>query len=171
MQTITKYTDPTRHSAQEWKDKATECARRSAESWERSDTDGFLSQWASDSMAHFYRDLAEVAATGGRRDLPWLFDAKTGLPLDEGSWRWVQTRYGSSVAIGDRPNTLWFRPSQARKGAVREANDRAKGFVWGVVACDVVLYQYGTTVLMTGYAAKIGAELTVVSVGGYTDHT
>ena len=73
------------------------------------------------------------------------------------------------MAIGDQPNTVWFRPSHASNGARREANDRAKDFVWGVVECEVLLYQYGTTVLMTGYQRKRGAQLSVVSVGGYAD--
>lgn len=160
-----KYTDPAQRSAAERDGMAAQCARRSQESWERSDTDGFLSQWASDSMAMFYRNVATVAANGGRCRIPWLFDASSGMPVDE--WRWVQGRYGSSVAIGDRSSTVWFHPSQARDGVRREANDRAKGFVWGVVECEVVLYQFGTTALLTGYERKRGADLTVVDVGGY----
>lgn len=120
-------------------------------------------------MAHFYRDLAAVAANGNRRHMPWLFDAATEEPLDLGSWRWVKTRFGHAVAIGtgDRADTVWFRPSQAVDPAVREARDRQKGFVWGVVDAEVVLYQFGDIVLMTGYEAKHGTDLTVITVGGY----
>lgn len=165
---ISKYTNPAIHTADEWNAMAADAVRRSHESWERSDTDGALSQWASDSICHFYRDLAAVAANGNRRHIPWLFNATTGQPLDHGSWRWVQSRFGDSIAIGDRPDTVWFRPSQASDPAVREARDREKGFVWGVVDAEVVLYQFGDVVLMTGYEARRGAELTVITVGDYS---
>lgn len=164
---ISKYTNPANHTADEWNAMAAAAVRRSHDSWEHSDTDGALTQWASDSMAHFYRDLAAVAANGNRRHIPWLFDALTNLPLELGAWRWVKTRFGHNVAVGERPDTVWFRPSQAADPAVREARDRDKGFVWGVVDAEVVLYQFGELVLMTGYEAKHGTDLTVITVGDY----
>lgn len=164
---VSKYTNPALHTADEWKAMAAAAVRRSQQSWENSDTDGALTQWANDAMARFYGDLAAVAANGNRRQIPWLFDAATDLPLDLGSWRWVKTRFGHDVAIGERPDTVWFRPSQAADPAVREARDRAKGFVWGVVDAEVVLYQFGDVALMTGYDAKHGTDLTVITVGGY----
>ena len=160
-----KYIDPRQHSAQEWEALAVQCARRSQESWERSDTDGCLSQWANDAMCHLYRDASKVAANGNKREIAWLFDANTGQPVED--WRWVETRYGSSVAIGERPDTVWFRPSCARDEARREAADRAKGFVFGRVECEVLLFQFGQNVLLTGYRRRRGAALSVVSVGGY----
>lgn len=53
------------HTAAEYTAMAEDCIRREQESWERSDTDGFLSQWASNSMARTYRTLARLAANGG----------------------------------------------------------------------------------------------------------
>jgi len=59
----------------EWRASAAECSRRSQESWERSDTDGFLSQWASDLSAQLYEAKARIAEAGGTAEFPALFDS------------------------------------------------------------------------------------------------
>lgn len=160
------FTDPAARTPEEWTAMADECAARSGESWERSDTDGHLSQWANDGARRLYRAAAAIARCGNKHRIPWLFNAVTNEPLGDGQWRWVEGRYGPTVAIGQSPETVWFRPSKARDAARREAGDRSKGYVWGVIECEVLLYQYGTA-LQLGYRRKSGAEATVVSVGNY----
>lgn len=57
----------------------TEAARHeqsAADSWERSDTDGFLSQWADGLNAQMHRLAADIAENGGKHEFVGLFDAK-----------------------------------------------------------------------------------------------
>jgi hypothetical protein len=53
---------------------AKECLRRVEESWERSDTDGFLSQWANDITARLDRQKIEILKNGGYAQFPVLCD-------------------------------------------------------------------------------------------------
>jgi hypothetical protein len=53
---------------------AAECERRSEESFQRSDTDGFLSQWASDISAQQYRRQAQIAEHGGKAMFTGLYE-------------------------------------------------------------------------------------------------
>lgn len=48
------------------------------ESFDRCDTDGFLSQWASGLHSNLYQTLAELAEAGWVSEFPGLFNAKTG---------------------------------------------------------------------------------------------
>lgn len=70
---------------------AEESAKRSHqashESWERSDTDGFLSQWASDSMAREYHAKAQWARDHG-------YTVETALALLDGTIAAVGVRDG-----------------------------------------------------------------------------
>ena len=47
-----------------WEKEAENCERRRQESWERSDDDGFLSQWANQEMAARYLRAASIARNG-----------------------------------------------------------------------------------------------------------
>lgn len=130
---------PTDHTPEEWRELARESWRRRNESWERSDTDGFLSQWANEQLASHYEDVAQVAEAGGKFD----FTALTDL---DGNWidaRYVETRYGWSWVWDDADGTThWFRESSARSGERRRKYAESKGvrvvlkrqdavYVWG----------------------------------------
>lgn len=58
--------------------RAADCRQRSAESWERSDTDGCVTQWCSDLSARLYERQAEILEAGGLAEFPALFDVVTG---------------------------------------------------------------------------------------------
>lgn len=60
--------------ADKLREKAREAYRRSAESFERSDTDGFLSQWASDLTGRKYQIEAELVENGGKSEFRGLFN-------------------------------------------------------------------------------------------------
>lgn len=122
-----------------FRQRAADCRHRSAESWERSDTDGFLSQWASDSMARHYDLCAELCDTQGEREMNALFDLDGNLV----STRIIDTQYGSAwltteehVKSGGRQ---FVNPSHARKGVTRYRNLKAKGYTIGtiLVRCGV----------------------------------
>ena len=154
---------PDQHTAEEWRGMAKRKVEAVEDSWERSDTDGFLSQWAGSQMSSMYHELAKVAENGGRAEIPWLFDAEGNLIED---WGWVKTRYGGSIRVGRGDDVKWFNPSHAKKGADRLARDRAKGFTMGLVETEVVLHFVGEVTLGVGYLRKNGAELKVISAVG-----
>lgn len=63
-------------TAAELRQQAADCRQRSAESWERSDTDGFLSQWASDLSARLYESQASILENGGLSTFWGLYDSE-----------------------------------------------------------------------------------------------
>lgn len=113
---------PMDHTPDEWRAMARDRRRSEQESFDRSDTDGFLSQWASALTARLYDLCADVATQGG----VWAFDAlaDTAGNVIEGA-RYVKTRYGWSWVT---PDGQWFTPSRTRDAAVARARNLAKGF-------------------------------------------
>lgn len=65
-------------SASEHRAAARELDRKAEESFERSDTDGFLSQWALGIGAQEHRLAADIAEAGGTWTFRGLFDRATG---------------------------------------------------------------------------------------------
>lgn len=121
------------HTAAEWRQMATDAVKRSQESWERSDTDGFLSQWASDTMARRYNTIADVADNNG------MIEVMAAFTLD-GTFASADMRegqYGAYFLIPDavakETGTRFFSPSNARKEKTRKANNAKKGFTTGTV--------------------------------------
>lgn len=118
-------------TAEQWDDEAAECVRSEADSWERSDTDGFLTQWASIRMAGHYRFCAQIARDGGVIECPALFT--TSGVLIEGA-RHVETRYGWAwVYDTDDGLTVWVNESKARTPEKRQAAMQRKGYDLGTV--------------------------------------
>lgn len=70
--------------------------RARQESWERSDTDGFLSQWASGITAAERRMAADLIEAGGTHGFGVLVDATTGAIVPS---RIIDTRYGPKWAV------------------------------------------------------------------------
>lgn len=56
--------------------------QRREESFNRCDTDGFVSQWANGITAQLKRANAEIADNGGLAEFPCLLDATTGARVD-----------------------------------------------------------------------------------------
>jgi hypothetical protein len=65
-------------TAQQLREQAAQHERDAQESWERSDTDGFLSQWASGINAQLKRRQAEIVEADGIQTFPGLYDRATG---------------------------------------------------------------------------------------------
>lgn len=81
-----------------------ELARRAEqtaqESWDRSDTDGFASQWANSLSAQKHRLQAEIDDNGGMAEFPALADLNGDLiPA-----KLVSTRYGSAWGVLSDPD-------------------------------------------------------------------
>jgi hypothetical protein len=81
--------DNAMNTATEYRKAAEECRNRSRESWERSDTDGFLSQWASDHTARLYDTRAEILENDGLAEFVGLYDGDRRVKA-----RLISTKYG-----------------------------------------------------------------------------
>lgn len=108
-------------------------ARQSAsDSWERCDTDGFLSQWASGLTAQRLELQARITRLGGRDRFRALLDATTGELV---AAKLVQTRFGSVWGLLSDPDDphspfrSWVSRSRAQDPAKRAATMRTKGYV------------------------------------------
>jgi len=67
-----------------------------AESFDRCDTDGFVSHWAGDLNARLYDTKADLAEAGGVAPFPALVDATTGEWVPS---KLIDGRYGTCWAI------------------------------------------------------------------------
>lgn len=121
-------------TAEQWREQARQSAERRAESWERSDTDGFMSQWASGLMSLEYELCADLAEAGGLTTTTALFDAETGevasTHLHDGQWgmAWVLNDAAAAKA-GKR----FIAESKAATTQKRHAAMVKKGYTVGVV--------------------------------------
>jgi hypothetical protein len=122
--------DAERHRRQ-----AAELERKAQESYERSDTDGFVSQWASGMNAQLLRRQAEIDDAQGQ----WEFE-RTVLERLDGQpvvARHVHTRYGDKWRIDATDEWLPYQPkrvSTLAKYGYREVHEReiapAKAMHW-----------------------------------------
>ncbi|MFE7461632.1 hypothetical protein ACWFMI_23725 [Nocardiopsis terrae] len=98
------------------------------DSFQRCDTDGALSQWASGVEAERLRLEADIREAGGRWVFPALFDLDGALvPAKQ-----IQTRHGMRWALldPDHPEGRfigWFGESQAATSRARKDSDAARG--------------------------------------------
>ena len=83
-------------TATAYREQAQAARQAAADSWERSDTDGFVSQWASGLTAREYDLKADLAERGG---LDAFYDAVIDADGNAAPARLVETRYGTKVAI------------------------------------------------------------------------
>lgn len=114
---------------------AAERDRAAAESFERSDTDGFLSQWASGLTAQKLRAEADLVEAGGLVTAEALFDlagnvASTHLHYGQYGPAWVLDDEHTDANGGRR----FVNESRARSGAKRHAAMLAKGYTVGLVS-------------------------------------
>jgi len=124
---------------------ATNSARARSESIERSDTDGFLSQWASGLSAQESSAKAELAAAAGMVETQALFlldgtVASTHETRGQYGYSWVLNDTAAE-ALGRR----FLSTSGARKGQRRYDADRSKGVTLG-------------TIRVPGYVTMSGAD-------------
>jgi hypothetical protein len=127
-------------TAAEWRAMAIRNRRESAESFERCDTDGFLTQWAHDVTAREYEAKAELAENNGYWDFLALFDLEGNRIYAEN----VDGTYGPVWRVFDpetKDTIRWITDSSARKASTREANNAKKGFRFGRVRAQAVCRQ------------------------------
>lgn len=130
-------------TAEEWRAKAAAAENNAAESFERCDTDGFVTQWASGVTASQYRLQAEITENGGW-ELQALFDLDGNLLAAKE----LETAYGWSWGIleNDDPSSRivkWFNPSKAATPEKRRVNNAKKGIYVGTIKTDKVKAELG----------------------------
>jgi hypothetical protein len=132
-------------TAEEWRGMASGNYKRAAESFERCDTDGFLSQWASNTVAREYELKAELADQGGMDTFRALFDLEGNRVYAHE----VETQFGYSWRLFDKETkeTLgWFNESKAQKAETAVKNNAKKGFYVGAVKCEARVLSGGNNV-------------------------
>jgi hypothetical protein len=105
-------------TAEQFRAEAAAHRQDARDSWERSDTDGFLSQWASGINARMADDQAKLAEAGGIATFE-----RTILVTLEGEAtdaRRVETRYGTKWRLDSTDQWLAYMPERestlAKKG-------------------------------------------------------
>lgn len=83
-------------NAEEHKKKAAECDQRVADSFERSDTDGFLSQWANGLTAQKHRMQAEILENDGMYRFVGLYNGDVRVKA-----KLISTKYGTCWLLRD----------------------------------------------------------------------
>lgn len=120
--------------AEKMRDEAKRCRQSAYESYERCDTDGFLSQWASGQMAAKYDWAAQLADKQGVHEAMALFDAETGEVAStlqkSGQWGlyWVL-----NDAAAEKLGKRFVNQSKASKGATFKRNMRKHGVTVGLI--------------------------------------
>lgn len=148
MTTIAPKTAPSEFAgktADQWKRLAKDARKESLDSFRRSDTDGFLSQWANDTMAHRYDRCADVARDSGTMEVRALFD----LDGNHVPARQIDTPYGGAWLILDPENPSgrglgFFNESNAQAEDRRRKNNARKGYYIGAVRVTAYLDKTGS---------------------------
>lgn len=128
-------------------DKAIDHDRKAAESFDRCDTDGFLTQWSHGILAGEARLQARIDANGGVLGFPALFDLNGNLVAA----KLISGNYGLvwGVLESDDPRSRvvqWVNRSNASTAVARNRNLAKKGFTEGRVLapCRATLAGGGT---------------------------
>jgi hypothetical protein len=122
-------------TAEECRAKAAACEQEAYDSFERCDTDGFVSQWANDLSAQKYRQQAYIEENGG----VWTFRAVFDLEGNLVAAKEIRTRTGDycwGILDSDDPNgnfTGFFWQSWANNPKVQDRNNAKKGYAVGRV--------------------------------------
>jgi hypothetical protein len=137
-------------TAEDHRAAAAESARRRAESYDRCDTDGFVSQWASGLLDQEHQAWADLLDNGGKTRMRVLMNldgtvASTHLGYGKYGAYWVlndaaATRYGKR----------FFSESEAGSAARRRKTHAAKGFTFGTIEVDGYVTTSGSGTGLSG---------------------
>lgn len=145
-------------TAAQYRAAAQKSRERVSESWQRSDTDGFMSQWAGDLTAQMYELQAKILDEGGTAEFPALFDLDGNLiaaKLVSTYDKYTHSHVSKwAILASDNPDSEvleWIKLSNAQDEERRIANNAKKGYYEGIVIAPAA-------------ADMIGANKTSVSV-------
>lgn len=116
---------------QQLRDEAKAARKRAYESFIECDTDGFLSQWASNITADELEMQADLLEKDNLHEFTALFDSVTGDLIPDA--REVETRFGWAWVHKVDGRSQWFNPSKAKDPEVRRRNNAKKGYYLGRV--------------------------------------
>lgn len=121
------------------------------DSFDRSDTDGFLSQWAGHLSSQANSMKARLAENGNRAEFPAIFDLEGNLVPA----KYIRTVYGWTWALlsSEDPTssfTGFFKPSEAKSDNVRVNNDAKKGYYVGRVLAPAAVGTSGSGYGLSG---------------------
>jgi hypothetical protein len=139
-------------TADEYRELARKFYAARQESWERSDTDGFVSQWASGLTAQQYSLSAQLADADGATEACALFDLEGNLVPSVHGWG----EYGEYFIVLDndeRGCRRFFNPSKARNEATARKNNAAKGFYVGTATVPAKVEIVGGGTGLSGAAS------------------
>jgi hypothetical protein len=136
-------------SAADYRTEAANHRAAAQDSFDRCDTDGFVSQWASGLSAQEADLKAHLAENDGRTEVPALFDLDGNLVAA----KLTNTRYGMAWGLlsSDDPRSRfvgWFNPSKAQKGS--RARDAKKGYYVGYVMAKATAKIVGSGTGLSG---------------------
>lgn len=153
---------------------AKESRQRAYESFERCDTDGFLSQNASEVMARVYEAQANLADNGGMMEMVALFNLDGTIASThnaQGQWGWYWVLNDEAAA---RFGKRFYNESSASKGKTRRANNAKKGFSMGTIKvkgyADVSANGMGAVVLPVVECLKNGDYEIVSADSDHADY-
>ena len=134
---------PADRTGEQWKIIAHECRISETESFDRCDTDGFMSQWALQRMNARYLDMARIADNGGTIETHAVFDLDGNLVTMERR----EGDYGPYWFIPQNEGKArYFNESEAEKFTTRRRNNEKKGYRIGSVRVKVDMGEYDYTV-------------------------
>lgn len=117
-------------TADQHREQAALARQNAADSWDRSDTDGFVSQWASGINARVHDANARIAENGGTAEFAALADLDGNLVPA----KLISTRYGMSWGVLSDPEdphssfTGWVNTSKSDDVAKQKAYLEKKGY-------------------------------------------
>lgn len=131
-------------SEKELLNKAAECEDEKEASFERCDTDGFLSQWASGLSAELYRKQAEIKHNGGWYEFPALFDLNGNRVRAKLTTRpvygahWLTEDVWQFYTKDDRSTYKFIRAFPKRETTMTN-----KGYIEGKELADAIAFMDG----------------------------
>lgn len=143
---------------------AAEHFKAAQDSFDRCDTDGFVSQWAHQINGVKAQEQARIDENGGNWMFRALFDVDTEAIVPA---KLISTRYGQAWALLEStdprsPFIGFVNPSQADKAETRRKNMAKKGyregFVWAPAKADLVGGGSGLAGAATVRAAIVRAD-------------
>lgn len=92
------------HTAQQYRESAAKHIEAERESFERCDTDGFMSQWAHSMSAQLDEAKAEIVENGNSSVFVGLYDGDRRVAA-----KIIQTRFGSTWLLSDEEANKYGR--------------------------------------------------------------
>lgn len=129
-----------KYTADQYHAMAQQCRTERAESWERCDTDGFLSQWANQRMESTYLYAASIAENGYTVERCSIFNL-------DGELMQAEQRHGEYGAywfmfqVEGKGRFFSESMAQNRKTAVK--NNAKKGYYVGTSLWNVIIDRMG----------------------------